>query len=516
MYVEPGKPIQPTSGENVSYVAVTSGMTGAVEPAWPRKENEAVSDGEVSWLAWSMNAVRRWVVKNNFELKAAERATIQYNVFEHMWRDGQETAINFKTENQARPNGEYAARTENVLFRDNIIRSAPAAWKGSLGTRGKAANWHIINNLFTDIDALAYGNGTERQLQIANLPFPGIIFEHNTIISPNSAATMILDRLGVPNEPIIFRNNILQRGTLDGIKGSGQGEGTGTFQFYMCGGKPCPPDTVSPNIIAGVNRRVYPEGTFNLCPSDAGCKPELSTFGFADPAREDFSLTVSSPFRAAAGDGSGLGVDMTQLPQISNLRVEAGSTKAILYYRLSQPIQHIPCAVEVSRKRDFSEPVSDVNPVLFQRADSDRRSTAVTDGPWHSFVIGSDVSEQGMDGNTYSRALAPATQYHYRLMCGGDTRTGAFVTAGGTGRSSIGYTVIVPLRENAVSAAVEYGAVEHRVAGGFRGRTSPVDCAAGCEIPVETETDSVLYFRVVYTDAAGQEIPAAVQAVVIP
>jgi hypothetical protein len=515
LWVEPGKAIRPASGANVSFIAMNSGYTGGVEPLWPGAKDETTTDGEVTWRAWSPNGALRWVVKNNFELKAAERAKIQYNVFDKMWTDAQRVAINLKTENQARPVGEYTARTENILFRDNIIRSAPSAMTFSRGVGGKASNWTIGNNLFYDIDAQKYGDGAERQFQFVNILFPGFVFEHNTVISTYSTATVLLDR--TPAEPqqqqIVFRNNILARSHLQGVRGSGIAEGNPTFESYMCVG-PCPEGTVSPNLIAGVNRNIYPPNTFNLCPTAAACAADLSGVKFTNPQDNDYSLSQESPFRGVASDGDDLGVNMRSLAQIRGLRAVATSTKAILYYQLSEPIQNIPCVVEAGRRPDFSDSVADVNPALFRRADSDRRATSVSDGAYHTFVIGSDVNEMGMDNASYSRALQPGTRYFFRLQCGGDTRTGEFTTTAGPTPTDVTVPVMIPAMDGAGEAVVEYGSIEEGAPGEFRHSTETSQCASGCEIAVPARTDSVLYFRVRYKTPDGDRL-AAVQAIAL-
>jgi hypothetical protein len=500
MYVEAGKPIQGTTGAT-SYIALNSGTTGATEPLWPTVLNREVADGEVNWRAWApAGSAYRWVVKNNFELKAAERAVIQHNVFEHMWKDGQETALNFKTENQARPGGEYAARTENILFRDNIIRSAPAAWKGSQGVRGKAANWQIVNNLFTNID------GTERTLQIAGMPFAGLVIDHNTIVSRNATAALILDcATGTLNEPVAFRNNILHRGR-DGVKGCGAAEGNSSFQVYFCLGQYCPSDRVGANIIVGANRVQYATGTYNTCPTDAACAADYSAIRFSNPSEEDYSLAPDSVYKGRATDGTDIGVDMSTLPQIRNLRVQPSSTQAIISYELSAPIQNVPCVLEVSTKRDLSDLVPDVNPALFTRSDSDRRSSALTDGARHTFIVGNDVSESGLDGNSYSRALSPLKTYFYRLQCAGDTRTGQFTTTSGAGGSAQ-LKVPVPASPSGARIKVEFGYAENG-APGTLSSTSDVtaDCTSGCEAMVDVKADTIVYYRLRITTDSGETV----------
>lgn len=515
LYVEAGKAIQAANGPE-TFLAVNSGYTSGAEPVWPETVGAEVVDGEVTWRAWSPRGrTFHWIVKNHFELKAAERAVIQHNVFENLWRDGQETSISFKTANQVRPGGEYLARTENILFRDNIVRSVPAAWKGAEGEGGVASNWHVINNLFLDVDNKAYGAGNERQLQILSLPFPGIILDHNTIISPNSAAAMVLERAqGVTggDAPVIFRNNIMQRGT-QGVKGSGTPEGIRSLELFFCAGAPCPESDVGQNIIAGVNRQLYANNTYNLCPTDAACAADYSGARFTDPANHDYSLADDSPYKGRATDGTDIGVDMSRLPQIRNLRVQATSRQAVFSYELSQPIQHIPCVLEVSRKRDLSEPVVDVNPVLFRRSDSDRRSSAITNGGRHIFVVGQDITETALDGTGYSRALSPLTQYYYRLQCGGDSRSGDFKTTDAPSAATTKLNVSIPAPPSGAQVKVDIGAAEDGAPGRFSSSTDIPNCASGCETTIDVRNDRVVYYRIRFSTSGSADIVLPVQAV---
>lgn len=434
MYADKGKLVYPPSRRDRGYIAQNAGTAGELEPVWPEDIGATVTDGEITWRAYSTNGAH-FVVKNNFELKKGERMLIEHNVFDHMWRDGQESAISIKSGDE--PGGCvgtgdltcYAGRTENILFRNNIVRSAPMAFKVS-PQNASGLNWHFTNNLFADIDSAAYGTGAEWQMGISGHPMIGLVIDHNTIISSKSAGGISIDvtrqRQGTP---IILRNNILSRGRV-GMKGPGRAEGLASFELFLCLGPPCNDDQIGRNLILGVNRRQYPGSTFNGCAGDDACEPNIEAVGFRNPSNEDYGLREDSPYRGQATDGTDIGADMWWLPQIRNLQVDAAATQAVFTWNVSEPIREIPCVLQVSTQRNLSEPVHDVNPALFTRADSDQvRDAANEKAMTRRFTVGSDQMDGALDGSTPVRRLSPDTTYYYRLMCGGDARLGSFRTA---------------------------------------------------------------------------------------
>jgi hypothetical protein len=502
MYVELGKVVRATvSTNNRTYIATNSGVTGSVDPNWPTTPGDMVADGQVQWKTFGTTLNTHWHVKNNFELKAAERVLVEYNVFDRMWADAQQFALNFKTDNQpsncnATSPTCYVARTEDVIFRNNIVRSAPVAWTGTRGP-GIAKNWTIVNNLFSDIDTFAYGGGKDSQLRIINGP-TGLSLEHNTIVGKAGYAGLYAE--GSRDNSVIFRNNILTKGTT-GVRGAGTGEGKDTYEAYLCASSSCPPSQINKNAIAGIQLSLYPNTHYNLCGNAGPCTPSFDRARFVNPADEDYTLASDSPLKGAATDGTDIGVDTTQLPQIRHLRVTAAAQQAVFSYDLTPPIRNIPCTVEVSTQRDLSSPIPDVNPVYFPGADSDRRATAVTDNLRHIVVVGKNVVEPGADGNTYDRALASSTTYYYRLMCGGDVRRGSFTTsapANGTTQMNL------PIRPipGVATALVDYGYVEEGAPMTLPHSTEPVACDTGCTAQIPVVQGRITYYRTRYRDSS--------------
>ena len=171
---------------------------------------------------------------------------------------------------------------------------------------------------------------------------------------------------------------------------------------------------------------MYTTGTtYNLCPTDKRCN---INWHYEDPqygtlfVKEDFNRGLyrvrNGHFAKGAANGKDLGADIDQLPQIRNLRVETTDQAVLFKYRVTSPIQNIPCVVEVSTKRDLSGLIPDLNPAVYTRPDSDRNPESVVDDQElkRTIRVGKNVP------------LSAETVYWYRLQCGGDTAEGAFTT----------------------------------------------------------------------------------------
>jgi hypothetical protein len=420
-FVDQGKVIRKPNGASTTFIATNSGVTGSTDPDWSAS---SVQDGEVTWRPFN----GRWIVKNNFEVKQGDRILFSHNVLDKMWVESQQTPINLKAESQPPKCGRedprcYYARTENVIVRSNVIRSAPAAWKASTDG-GILRNWRIENNLFFDIDNVAYGAGTEPTMQVSSY-VPGLVIDHNTFHNPVTAAALIIEGPSVDDMPLTFRNNILGRGRA-GIKGAGRTEGNSTIARFMCKGE-CEQQNFSHNVILGIDRRSYPGPTYNLCVNDLACLPDFGLVGFTDPAQGDFGLRDDSPFKRMGSDGTDIGADVSQLPLIRNLYIETSSRQVMFRYMVTDPIRSIPCVLQVSPKRDLSESIDDLNPVYFTRSDTDRRYNDA-DSLERAFLVGGGGPAIANNGETRNRDLVSGSTYYYRLMCGGDTRTGSFST----------------------------------------------------------------------------------------
>lgn len=371
----------------------------------------------------------------------------------------------------------FEAETANVTFRNNVVRNGPVALKTLLGVNANFGNLRDIfirNNLFHNIDrcvwADAYSGGCTTKWDLSfNGPHPNFWFENNSVLSTSGAgvlgpyATLEPGARRKLDLPGAMTNNILIRGSSMGVKASGVAEGAASIDQMFCGVSACPPEKWRNNLLMGANAAVYygASRTSTLCPSGtATCGPN----GYTTPYRllftgydlQNFRIRLTAAVARKAGtNGYDLGPDFTQLPEISNLRVIAAAQTAVLSYEVSKPIAHVPCVVQVSRDRDLSTTIEDLDPSLpanasvAQDLNADSLQTNLRSGLSRTIAVGTRV------------ALLPGTEYWYFLMCGGDARKGSFttaVTANGIASSNTEMKVIRQRTSSQTAGfAVEYG-----------------------------------------------------------
>jgi hypothetical protein len=236
-----------------------------------------------------------WSVKNLFELKNANQAVIDGNVFENNWAQSQNGfAVLFTTrgEDSKAP----WAVVSNVQFTNNIIKHA-ASGINILGTDDMGASqqghdYLINNNLFIDISGSNWG-GNGRLFQILNSA-KNVTITHNTGLP--DGAIMMADEKSSPG--LVFQNNISSSG-LYGFIGSGAAIGMPTLSQYF------PGYTFSANTLIAANASSYPGGNF--------FPGAVTDVGFTDAANANYALTSSSPYHNAGSDGTDIGVNVAAL-----------------------------------------------------------------------------------------------------------------------------------------------------------------------------------------------------------
>jgi hypothetical protein len=238
-----------------------------------------------------------WTVKNILELKNARNATIDGNVFQNNWTDGQAgLAILFTARNQ---NGTCSwCVVEKVTFTNNsVINSEGGVHILRTDAESKGAissDITIANNLFDRI----IGGGAFVLINNPN----NIRIVHNTVFKSRNAVTMDA-RTALNGGPdpkgsgLVFQDNLFSEGDY-GVFGSGFGEGTvglsNYFSNYVFAG----------NNLAGRDAPSYPAGnTFLTTPQ----------VGFLDLVNGNYRLALSSPLKGKGTDGKDVGADIDAL-----------------------------------------------------------------------------------------------------------------------------------------------------------------------------------------------------------
>jgi len=240
-----------------------------------------------------------WTVKNLFELKNAQRVTVDGNVMEHSWTMAQ-TGFAVLFTPRAEEGRMPWAVVQDVSFTHNLIRHAASAFT-ILGvddtdktTKGVVRLHRVLirNNLLADVSGTTW-TGHGELFGLYGGP-DEITIDHNTGFEDGFVA--LAD--GKPTTNLRFTNNITLRGRF-GFAGSSTPEGSKVLEKFF-------PDAVfSNNAIIGGNPSSYPPGNFfPASPSDVG---------FVDYREGKYQLAPSSRYRKASTDGKDLGADIRAL-----------------------------------------------------------------------------------------------------------------------------------------------------------------------------------------------------------
>lgn len=237
----------------------------------------------------------RWTYKNLLELKNAQRATIDGNIFENNWAGFQSGyAIVFTPKNQEGTAPWSAVR--DIVFSSNIVRHVSMginiAGFDYEATSQNASNIKILNNVFEDVSG-DYGN--KGAIMVLSSGPSGIVIDHNTFV--HEAA--IIEVEGPQIAGFVYRNNFSLHNTY-GIKGNTVGVGTSAMNMYFPGG------IITGNVLAGGPKSEYPAG--NYFPPTTDFLPS-----FVNASTSDYTLVATSPFRSKGTDGRDIGVDMGAL-----------------------------------------------------------------------------------------------------------------------------------------------------------------------------------------------------------
>ncbi len=268
-------------------------------------------------------------VKNLFELKQGSHFTIEDNIFENDWVSGQTgVAILFKLGDYDASvnNGVHTNVTEDITFRNNIVRHAAGAltFQGrdyaatTPDPGGLVRRITVSNNLFEDI-------GTPWGSNVFNIYVTqgpkDVTLDHNTFMNGYTTVETDTSNSTYPATNFRFTNNIAYH-SLYGFR-SPSGTGDPTFTAYYNDDPTNAPGRITKNaLIAGPNGYKY---TTRVTYFPAN----LAAVGFVDPANHNYALLASSPYHNLGTDGKDLGADTSLLP--AEFATVSGSTLNVNY-----------------------------------------------------------------------------------------------------------------------------------------------------------------------------------------
>jgi PKD repeat protein len=227
-----------------------------------------------------------WLVKNLFELKNASDVTVEENIFENHWKDGQPGWAIVLTPRNSNGSCDWCV-VEHVMFRYNVVTNVAAGINilgyDSPGVSRQTNNIDIENNLF--LMASLGGNGWF--LQMGDQP-TDVRVKHNTIDSYGSTVVYVYGGSCSVPKPVYgfqFIGNAARFGNY-GIN-SPCGTGNPTLNAYFPGG------VFMWNCLAG-----HPVTRYPPPPAFIPCAPFESNF--VDIANGDYTVREGSPLKRAA------------------------------------------------------------------------------------------------------------------------------------------------------------------------------------------------------------------------
>ena len=237
----------------------------------------------------------RWSVKNLFELKNAQRALIDSNVFEYNWAESQNGfAILFTPRNQGGRSPWSVA--QDVTFSNNVVRHSGGGFNISgpddeAGSSLPSRRILIRNNLIEDIDGKAWG-GDGKLFQIVG-GAEYVTIDHNTGFATGNILTT--ESAQVLNVGLVFTNNIVAHNAY-GVIGTDTGVGLSALSRWWKS------YVFKKNVIVGGQASNYPPNNYFI--------NSFSEVGFVDMAKGDYRLSSSSSYRNAGADGKNIGCNL--------------------------------------------------------------------------------------------------------------------------------------------------------------------------------------------------------------
>jgi hypothetical protein len=275
-----------------------------------------------------------FMVKNHLELKNAQRALIEGNIFENSWGGFSQVgySVLLTPKNQAGSNGTNLCpicEVTDVTIRYNTISHAGAGISlanvlsnnGGAGTAGERYSIHDVT--IDDISASKYkGSGTLIMLMSG--------WKTNSL---NSVSIDHITGFPDPTNSIILLGNAASAPPMYGFSMTNSIIGQSLYPIWSTGGTTncaasdvpvtsltaCFPAgyTFTHNAFIAVNQGNYPQTKW---PAGNFMQPTAATAGFVNyngGNGGNYQLLSSSPYRSAATDGKDLGADMNMIQSLT-------------------------------------------------------------------------------------------------------------------------------------------------------------------------------------------------------
>ena len=265
-------------------------------------------------LTWHTSSGRRFIVKNNLELKNASRVLMEGDLFENSWGGFSQAGFQILLTPKNQSNLCAMCVVRDVTIRYCVLRHSGAGIQLSAGASDSGGlsqgmvNISIHDVLIQDINAGRYdGNGITFQISTSGGAFGNISIRHNTVPVSDTQLLIVGSERGRSIPGMVLADNIL---------------GVGRYQVMSTGGhmncafqKVAPKDifdacwsgyNVNGNLLIGGFDR-WPEGNHPV--------KDLESLGFSGDATElgSLKLPLKSQYREKTEDGKDPGADIERI-----------------------------------------------------------------------------------------------------------------------------------------------------------------------------------------------------------
>jgi hypothetical protein len=249
-----------------------------------------------------------WSVKNLFEMKTGQRATIEGNVMENSWGGAWGYgAVNLTVRNDSG----YWATLQHIVFQNNIVRNSGTGMLilglDTAGPTVQGFDIKILNNLFDNLTA-EWGDQYGTWL-IAN-SINGLVIDHNTIFQNYWLVSMEGPTIaGTKMTGFVFTNNICAHGSYGfiGVVNGSTVTGDPSISTYLSS------PTFNHNVIIDPGQHQSQYLTYINSAGSNSWPASTTLVNFVDYANHNYRLADNSPYKSQASDGKDIGADQSAI-----------------------------------------------------------------------------------------------------------------------------------------------------------------------------------------------------------